>query len=346
MKTRRRRSLGALAATALAAVLLTACLQANEGATWLNTNVVATTVSGSPAGYIAYFGSPNLGITAQAALAMEATGRTAKLPLLLKYLEANESAYMDVPASGSTPAYVDAGHTALLILVAEATGTGQQFGDGGLSVALQQTLQQTGPNTGLFGANDATYDGVFRTALALQALKALNVPASSFPITAGLAWIKAQQCPSGGFSPDAALSPCSASPSSFQGADTNTTAQALLALADWQQPTGAGSPSARAVKWLASLETKKGSFPFYPGNTPDSNSTAIVSVALTAEGQHLSQGRWVKPGGRWPLQSLLAFQDTTKGSNFGGFFYQPGSLPDPLSTAQVSLALSGVPVPL
>jgi len=346
MQIQRRRRLGALAATALAAVLLTACLQANQGANWLSKQVVATTVSGSPAGYVPYFNSPNLGVTAQAALAMQATGRTAKLPLLLTYLEAKESAYMNVPASGATPAYVDAGHTAMLILVAEATGTGQQFGDGALSVALQQTLQQTGPDTGLFGANDATYDGVFRTALALEALKALNVSATSFPVTAGLAWLEAQQCPSGGFSPDAALSPCAASPSSFQGADTNTTAQALLALAAWQQPTGKGTPTTRAVTWLASLESSKGSFPFYPGNAPDSNSTAIVAVALTAEGQHLDQGQWVKSGGRWPLEALLTFQDTAKDGNFGGFFYQPGSLPDPLSTAQVSLALSGVAVPL
>jgi hypothetical protein len=277
---------------------------------------------------------------------MEATGQTTKLPLLLSYLETNEAAYVNVPANGPTPAYTDAGHAALLILLASETHTGAAFDVTNLVTELLASQVTSGPDTGLFGQNDATYDGVFRTSLALQALAVRHVPADDSAVETALTWLEAQQCVSGGFSPDAALSPCSASPADFQGADTNTTGQALLALAAYHQPIGKGTPTTRAVDWLASLETKGGAFPFYPGNKPDSNSTAIVSVGLTAVGQTLDQGRWVKAGGVFPLSALLKYEDTTSGSDFGGYLYQPGDAPDPISTAQVSLALSGVPVPL
>ena len=86
--------------------------------------------------------------------------------------------------------------------------------------------------------------------------------------------------------------------------------------------------------------------PLLPGSAPDSNSTAIVAVALTAAGQSLSEAPWIKAGHAWPLSALVGYEDTTAGSSFGGYRYQGGDLPDSYSTAQVTLALSGVPVPL
>jgi hypothetical protein len=347
MKPTHRRKLGVLAVTVLVAVTLSACIAANEGAGWLANHMVKTTVAGSPAGYEVYSGTtPDLGITADTALAMEATGQTAQLPRILTYLEHNISAYVDIPASRTTRAYVDAGHVALLILVSKATGTEAQFATASLLSELRSLQQTSGPDTGLFGLNDPTYDGVFRTALSLQALAAEGASSSTPAVQTGLRWMLAQQCSSGGFTPDVAVNPCNGSPSNYQGPDTNTTAQALLALAATHQPRIAGSPAAKAVAWLASLESSAATFPFYPGSKPDSNSTAIVSVALTAAGQSLAQGHWVKAGHAWPLSALVGYEDTTAGSNYGGYRYQVGDLPESLSTVQVTLALSGVPVPL
>jgi hypothetical protein len=347
MKILRLRKLGVLGAVALAAVTLSACLQADQGADWLGSHMVpAGTIAGSPAGYETYSGGPDLGITAETALAMEATGQTSELPALLNYLSHHESAYVDVPASGGAPAYTDAGHVAMLILVARATKSGHLFGGAALEAELRSLQQMTGKAAGLFGSNDATYDGVFRTALALQALAARGATTSDPAVSSGLSWLLQQQCPDGGFSTDRAANPCSGLATNYQGPDTNTTAQALLALAALHQPNGAGSPADRAMTWLAGLESPQATWPFYPGDTPDSNSSAIVSVSLAAQGQALSSARWTEPGQQWPLQALVGFEDTTSGANFGGYVFQAGDLPDSLSTAQVTLALAGVPVPL
>jgi hypothetical protein len=347
MKTRRLRKLGVLGATALAAVTLSACLQANQGADWLGSHMIpAGTIAGQPAGYETYAGGPDLSITAETVLAMKATGQTAELPPLLNYLEHHESDYIDVPAAGGSPAYTDAGHVAMLIFVARATKTGHQFGVSALDAQLRSLQQVGGSTPGLFGLNDPSYDGVFRTALALQALAARGATTADPVVASGLSWMLKQQCLNGGFSTDRAANPCSGLASNYQGPDTNTTAQALLALAALHQPNGVGSPASRAMTWLKRLESPQATWPFYPGDAPDSNSSAIVSVALAAQGQPLSGARWTKPGRLWPLQALLGFEDTTAGANFGGYSYQAGDLPDSLSTAQVTLALAGVPVPL
>jgi hypothetical protein len=303
-------------------------------------------INGAKAGYETYSTGPDLGITAQTALAMAATGQTARLPAILNYLENNVSAYIDVRSSGGEPAYTDAGHVALLLLVAHATGTGSKFHASSLLTTLLSLQQTSGSTAGLFGLNDATYDGVFRTALALQALAERGETTAVPAVAGGLSWMLAQQCPSGGFTTIRSEDPCSGLPTSYQGPDTNTTAQALLALTALHQPTGAGTPTARAVAWLASLESKRATWAYYPGSEPDSNSTAIVSVGLRAVGQQLAGSPWAKPGGLWPLRSLLTYEDTTPGANLGGYVFQPGDLPDSLSTAQVTLALSGAPVPI
>jgi len=347
MKTARLGKLGALAATVAVALGLSACLQADQGASWLASHMVsAGTIAGAPAGYETYSTGPDLSITAEAALAMQATGQTTNLPALLNYLEHNVSTYINVPASGSTPGYVDAGHVALLILVAQATGTLTAFGTRSLVATLRSLQQTSGPEAGLYGSNDPTYDGVFRTALALQALAARHVTTADPGVARGLRWMLAQQCQNGGFASARRQNPCIGLPSNFQGPDTNTTAQALLAMAALHQPTASGSPTARALDWLSSLETAQATWPFFPGAAGDSNSTPIVSVALAAVGEPLSGARWTEPGGAWPLRALLDFEDTTAGANFGGYAYQVGDLPDSLSTTQVTLALSGVPVPL
>jgi len=349
VKKRPIRILTAVIGTAVLSLGLSACIQANQGANWLTSHLAATDwLNGAPASYVPYGGSPDIGDTAQTALTLVATGQTSALPAVLNYLEYHAADYTNVPASGGTPGYTDAGHVALLLLVAHATGTQSAFSATSLLATLRNTQQltDTGYGVGLFGSDDPTYDGVYRTALALEALVASGVPLSDSAIVTGRSWLLAQQCPSGGFTAAAATNPCNGDPANWQGPDTNSTAQALIALHALNESTAAGTPSARAVAWLGSLESSTATWPFFPGSVPDSNSSAIVCMGLRAAGEALSATRYVRSGGTWPLLALLNYEDQTPGADFGGYVFQPGDLPDPISTEQVALTLSGVTLPL
>ena len=82
---------------------------------------------------------------------------------------------------------------------------------------------------GLFGAQDPTYDGVFRQSLGLLAYAA----AGTTPPKDAVGWLLAQQCPDGGFQAFRANTKvaCQKSdPATFSGEDTNSTGIALAAL--------------------------------------------------------------------------------------------------------------------
>ena len=342
MKRHRIRRIGAVAATIALGLSLSACIQADQGADWSTSHLAdGGTIAGQPSAYVTYGGARTLGDTAQTALALKATNHAEALAKVLNYLEHHVSDYINIPASGGTPAYVDAGHTAMLLLVAKATGSESAFHSDSLLTTLLGTQQTSGPHAGMFGADDPTYDGTYRTSLALMALQRYGYSTNSTSVNSGLVWLRAQQCPSGGFTSSVIENPCNGVGSSYQGPDTNSTAQAIEALRALGRPTGQGMPIARAVAWLATLETANATWPWYPGIDPDSNSTAIVAVGLWTAGQRLNQAPWQKPSGVNPWLALMGFQVTTPGPNFGGFIYQPGMLADPISTEQVTYALSG-----
>ena len=132
-------------------------------------------------------------------------------------------------------------------------------------------------DAGLYGADDPTYDGVYRQSLAILSLEAADrkVPKSS------ITWLKQQQCSNGGFMAyrsdvDAA---CQAPDAvNFTGQDSNSTALAAAALyAHGDRPA-----AKKAVKWLLKRVNPDGGWAYYPaeGSISDANSTALAVGAV------------------------------------------------------------------
>ena len=310
---------------------------AAAGASWLAARV-------TPSGYVESTTSPgqaDLVATANVvfALASAGTARTTALTAL-GYLAGHVDAYataggQDVPGS-----------LALLILDAQALGADPRaFGGADLVARLQATQVASGPDAGLFGAQDPTWDGTYRQGLALAALAAVGVTTGGV-VAAGVAWLAAQQCPNGGWtSYIAPANPCDGSPASYQGPDTNSTALAIQGLAA-QHALGA-TAAASATRFLSKGQDRDGgwgyepSAPRAPGST-DPDSTALVLQALLA--LHVSpSAKAIGRKGGGPVASLLASQ-LVSGADAGAVAFPgiPGA--DLLATYQAVPALAGVTI--
>jgi len=132
---------------------------------------------------------------------------------------------------------------------------------------------------GLFGAQDATYDGTYRQGLAILAYVALDEE----PPASALDWLLDQQCANGGwqaFRADTAT-PCAPSDiSTYSGPDSNSTAiavQALIAVGEFDAAT-------EGILFLESLQTADGGIANFEGATSDTNSTALTAAAVSAYG--------------------------------------------------------------
>ena len=130
---------------------------------------------------------------------------------------------------------------------------------------------------GLYGSQDATYDGVYRHSLLIVALRAHDqaIPA------AAKTWLAQQQCADGGFESfrTDTNKPCVApDPANYVGEDTNSTAAAALALA----AIGDKARAAKAVAYLRTAQSADGGFPYYVGGSSDVNSTALAMLAFRA----------------------------------------------------------------
>lgn len=199
---------------------------------------------------------------------------------------------------------------------------------GGAPGALAQDGE--GPDGGLYGTEDPTFDGVLRQATALLALHA----AERTPPEAAVEWLVGQQCEDGSFTafradPDA---PCD----DAEMRDTNATAtavQALAALGGQDEAVGSG------VAWLRSLQDEEGRWPYAPGETGDANSTALAIGALTAAGEDASDA----------ITALNTFQFGCAADEEirGGYFYKPEDAeaaeprPNTLATVDAVLAAQG-----
>ncbi|HEX3948132.1 MAG TPA: hypothetical protein VHW47_10525, partial [Acidimicrobiales bacterium] len=172
---------------------------------------------------------PNLSATAQGILGLAAADvDQAVAGQAMSYLEANLASYATADGADGP------GQLALLILDAEALGTNPRSLDGSDLVArLLATQQSSGADTGLFGTATqlGTYlAGTYTQGLALAALAGAGVHGTA-QITGGVAWLAAQQCSDGGWAlPDQAINPCTGSPATFSGPDTNSTALAIEGL--------------------------------------------------------------------------------------------------------------------
>ncbi len=125
---------------------------------------------------------------------------------------------------------------------------------------------------GLYGAQDPTYDGVYRQSVSLLALDA----SGTTPAAATVQWLLDQQCANGAWT---SYRPDLTDECAPGTEDSNATAAAVQALA-----ARGVSPTHDAVAWLRSIQNDDGGFPYGPGGASDANSTALALGALTAAG--------------------------------------------------------------
>lgn len=142
-------------------------------------------------------------------------------------------------------------------------------------LALASPAAAAGPDAGLYGATDPTYDGVFRQSLALIAL---DDAGATIP-TSAVDWLTGQQCLDGAFLAYRASirTACPApDPANFTGPDSNATAMAVMALAQ----VGKREASDRAARILVSWQNADGGWGYIPGSPSDVNSTGLALQAL------------------------------------------------------------------
>lgn len=247
------------------------------------------------------------------------------------------------------------GRLGRLIVVAVAAGDDPRaFGAGSLDLVgrLQATLGSY--STGLFGAQDPTYDGAFRQGLALLGLRAAGVsPADWPPMQDAIDWLTAQQCGAEspvefrgawmGYRSDTGA-PCLSDPVTFAAPDTNQTALAVQGL----EANGVSSATDAALGYFELVQEGDGGFPFQAGYGTDPNSTALVIQALVSAGEDPRSSRWTAAGPS-PYDSLLSWQlgcESPAGER--GAFSSPFSngSPDAFATVDAVPAAAGVVYPL
>lgn len=314
---------------------------AKYGAGWLASQITAN------GGYLEDYGSIDVPNTAYAVIAMHAAGvGKAASAEAISYLETQLSA---LQTDGSD----DPGTLAYFIMAAHTAGVDpRKFGGtaaaNNLVDRLLATSTTSGPDAGLFGAQDPTYDGAFRQGLALAALKAVGVPASNPAVAAGITWLENQQCSDGlweAYNADTST-PCPApDPSTFTGPDTNSTSLAVQGLAAY----GDHPDSSATLSALESVQSSDGGFPDIAasGQSSDPDSTALVIQTILAEGQNPDSSSWTVSGAT-PYDALGSYQlGCSAGTGNTGAYYYPGSeTPNVLATVQAVPAAAGKTLPV
>ena len=310
---------------------------ATSGASWLSDRL-------NPAGFVPSSGNPaqaDLSATANTVLALASVGDDAAADHALSYLAGNVNAF--VTAGGSD----GPGQLALLILGAHALGANpESFGGVDLVSRLLATEQPSGADAGLFGAQDATFDGAYRQGLALSALASVGMTTSA-PVETAVSWLKGQQCPDGGWtSLITSNNPCNGDPANFEGPDTNSTAQAIEGLS--AQGALPSKSAHLAARFIAAAQDPDGGWGFEPNtasapSSSDPDSTALMIQALLALGKSPSSATYAR-GSANPVAALMSFQ-LTSGAGSGAFFF-PGDLsPNTVATYQAVPALAGTTDP-
>lgn len=163
---------------------------------------------------------------------------------------------------------------------------------------------------GLYGSQDASYDGVYRQSLVIAGLAAHG---QSIPKSA-IQWLARQQCADGGFESfraDPATACKAPDAANYAGEDTNSTAAAALAFA----AVGDKARAAKAVAYLRNAQAKDGGFPYYAGGDSDVNSTAMALLAFRANGVATSSVRQNgKDAYSYLASTMLGCNSTTPGA--------------------------------
>jgi hypothetical protein len=290
-------------------------------------------------------GKPDPGSTANAVLALAAAGLGGvQASAGMTWLVGHFGSYV-AGASGDDP-----GRLATLILAVRSTGGDPNHFGGttphdNLVARLTATRQASGPDAGLFGTADPTFDGAYRQGLALMALASVGIIDG-----AGLAWLSRQQCDGGGWTAYRAdpTTPCpTPDPATFTGPDTNSTALAVEAM----QANGEAFPH-DPLAYFDSAQGDDGGFAFIgaASQESDADSTAVVIQALLALGK-LGSPRFTTPSGHTPMTALLSLQVGCSGAvaDRGAFAFQPQggvNVPDLLATLQAVPAVARAPFPL
>ncbi len=298
----------------------------------------------SAGGYIITGGVADPSSTVQAVLAFAASGvggRKAKAAIT--WLKKHFESYVS-PGGVDEP-----GALAYVILAAQAMGD-YPTAFGGTKTAndlvrrLLDTQRTTGPDAGLFGSEDPTYDGAFRQGLSLMALA--NQGTSN---PAGVTWLQNQQCSDGGW--EAYRSdlgtPCPPpDPDAFAGPDTNSTALAVEGLV--AQKAVDAPENADITAFFESAQNADGGFGLIGGSSqsPDPDSTGEVIQALVALGQ-LDNAEFTQTGGT-PATALATFQlgCSAKADQRGAYVFPGEKGPNMVATLQAVPGAAEVAFPL
>jgi len=350
---RARRGLRALAVTAMIVATLTGASshiagatspttaqRAQQGAQWLADQITRN------GGVLQNFGKPDPVDTAYAVIGIRAAGVDKPASD-----EAVGALKTRLGADLQTGGHASPGALAEYIMAAVADGQDpRHFGGSGapnnLVARLLATARTSGPDKGLFGLSDPTFDGAFRQGLALEALKAVNVAASDARVSAAISWLITQQCANGMWEAYRAhpASACpAANPATFTGPDTNDTSQAVQGLAVW----GKFPHAASVLSALKHSQSHDGGFPLVAAKNQasDPDSTALVIQTLLAEHSAPTSAMW-KKGSNTPYTALASFQLGCTSPNFGAFMFPPSSEANVFATVQSVPAMAGKTFPV
>ena len=296
---------------------------ADYGARWLATQVTADGYVEGPGG------DPSPAATLAVAIGLASAGVEGDVFAdSMGWMEANVSTVIQT-AGVDDPGRIGQ----LLLLVQAAEANPRAFGGVDLVSRLEATIGDFAP--GLYGAADPSYDGAYRQSVALMGLLSAG---GTYPAEA-IDWLLDQQCDSGpasaigawmAYRADTSVDCPAPNPDTYTGPDTNQTALAVQALEAWEVNV-ANDPAG----FFADAQSSDGGFAYYPGQSSDPNSTALVIQALVALGSN-PQTDWDVPGGD-PLTSLLSWQlGCDEDSADRGAFASPYSdgFPDLLATEQ------------
>jgi hypothetical protein len=204
----------------------------------------------------------------------------------------------------------------LIIAVESVGGNPRTFGGGDLVARLQATMRTSGRDTGLFGAQDPTFDGAFRQGLSLAALSLVRpVPSALQGDRTAVRWLRRQQCDDGSFMSYRTHldQPCAFDPVTFAAVDTNSTALAVLGL-QAVHALQRGDVGA----WFDAVRGSDGGWSYSGGadSGSDPDSTGLVLAARE------SLGKAIDPAG---FDRLVSFQfgPSTTADRRGSFWYPP-----------------------
>ncbi len=201
------------------------------------------------------------------------------------------------------------------------------------SAALFAAPASAARDTGLFGSQSPTYDGVYRQGLSITALDGAGrtIPRSA------VSWLLKQQCGNGSFTAyraDTSRRCDKPDPESYTGQDTNATAMATMALLS----AGKSKAASRAFDYLLAQQRSDGGLPWFRGGASDSNSTGLFLAAAHGFRLEKAERGQVRAAKRWLASVQL--RCTAPVGQRGLLQFQAGTdAPDALGSAQAALGL-------